>query len=119
MFGVFLSSPVIASTNYTYQTVSCEKEMKSKDFKNQLKMIQETQFSDTKLQLCKGLIKNNCISTKQLQELLTVFSFEQHKAEVAKEAYDKIVDKENFYKIYSDFKQEINIQEIEKYIQSK
>jgi hypothetical protein len=48
-----------------------------------------------------------------------VFSFEQHKAEIAKEAYDSVVDQSNFYKIYPLFKQEINIQEIEKYIQSK
>lgn len=100
-------------------TLLCEQAMKAKDFKQQLKVIQNTQFSDTKLQLCKGLIKANCISTKQLIELLKVFSFEQHKAEIAKEAYDSVVDQSNFYKIYPLFKQEINIQEIEKYIQSK
>ena len=93
--------------------------MSNKDFKQQLKTIQSKEFSDTKIQLCKGVIKNNCISVKQLQELLELFSFEQHKTEIAKEAYDKVVDKDSFHKIYSSFKQEINIQEIEKHIQSK
>ena len=119
----FLSS-ILITPSFAYQSVfcsseTCEKEMKNKDFKSQLKMIEETQFSDTKLQLCKGLIKNNCISTKQLKALLAVFSFEKHKTEIAKEAYDKVVDKGNFYQIYSVFKQEINVQEIEKYIQAK
>ena len=119
-FFLFCFSNVLfAHSNEVSITLSCEKEMKDKIFKQQLKVIQETTFSDTQLQLCKGLIKANCISTKQLIQLLTVFSFEQHKAQIAKEAYDSVVDKENFYKIYPQFKQEINIQEIEKYIQSK
>ena len=117
--GSIFTAPVLAHQMVTYQSVTCDKEMKNKDFKNQLEMIEETQFSETKLQLCKGLIKNNCISSKQLKQLLDVFSFEKHKTVIAKEAYKKVVDKENFYQVYSVFKQEINIQEIENYIQSK
>jgi hypothetical protein len=120
---LFLSSifltPTLANQLAPYEVVSCEKEMKNKDFKKQLEVIEETEFSDTKLQLCKGIIKNNCISIKQLKEFLGVFSFEKHKTEIAKEAYEKVVDKQNFYQIYSLFKQEINVQEIEEYIQSK
>jgi len=117
---IFLQTvPSFAFSPISCQNENCEKAMKNKDFKEQLKVIQETQFSETKLQLCKGLIKKNCISSKQLKELLSVFSFEQHKTEIAMEAYDKVVDQENFYQIYTVFKMENNIREIEQYIQSK
>ena len=93
------------------------KPMSSKDFKVQLKVIQSAEFMDTRQQLSKGLLKENCISVKQLKEVLALFDFEETKMKVAKQAYLSVVDRQNFRTIYSLFKHEHHVREIETYIQ--
>ncbi len=93
---------------------ACSKAMSNKDFKTQYKVIESAEFSETRLQLCKGILNDNCVSVKQLKEMLALFTFEAQKKEVAILAYPKVVDKENFRTIYADFKHEPNVREIEK-----
>lgn len=94
------------------------KPMSSKDFKAQLKVIESAEFMDTRKQLSTGLLKENCISVKQLNDLLSLFNFEEAKMNVAKKAYLSVVDRKNFRTIYPLFKHEYHVREIESYIQS-
>ena len=93
------------------------KSMSSKDFKAQLKVIESAEFMDTRQQLSTGLLKENCVSVKQLNELLSLFNFEEVKMIVAKKAYLSVTDRKNFRSIYSGFKHEYHVREIENYIQ--
>ncbi|MDB4835038.1 DUF4476 domain-containing protein [Cyclobacteriaceae bacterium] len=110
--GLILSLVVYGQSN-------CPKGISNKDFKAFVKVIESTEFTDTRLQLCQGFVKENCVSVKQVVALLDFFQLEKQKAEVAKAAYANVVDKENFRSIYLKFKQEIYIREIETFVQSQ
>ena len=99
-----------------YADNGCSKPVKKSVFKANVATIEATDFSQTRLELVKSFVAENCISVKQLQSLLTYFNFEAHKAEVAISAYDNVVDKNNFHEIYRDFSNESYIRDIQKQI---
>ena len=95
---------------------ACPKPVKKGIFKSNLETIEQTDFSQTRLDLANEFVKSNCVSTKQLKEILALFNFEAHKAEVAISAYDNVVDKNKFHEIYREFSNETYIRDIQKQI---
>ena len=76
-------------------------------------------FESTNLNIVKTAIDKNYFSSEQLREILKYFNFESNKLEIAKYAYTKICDKNNFFKVYDAFNFDSSIDELKNYISGK
>ena len=47
----------------------------------------------------KSILSSNCVNTDQVMQICKLFSFEQSKLDFAKHAYNKTVDKGNYFKV--------------------
>lgn len=103
----------------TVSSGGCSAAMSATDFSEAKKTISSKGFEDTKLQTAKQVVKNNCLNTNQVTEIIKLFGFEETKLDFAKLAYDKTVDKNNFYKIGDSFSFSSSVDELNKFLDSK
>lgn len=102
------------------QDYDCKsKIINAKDFEDLKNSVSSKSFEQTKLEIIKQAVDWNYISSRQLKELLQLFSFEDSKVEAAKYAYDKVCDKKNFSTIYDVFSFESSITSVAEYVKSK
>jgi len=73
--------------------------MNSGRFAEAKQTIKNGSFDATKLSIAKNIINTNYFTTDQVLELCKLFSFDESKLEVAKTAYFRTVDVNNFYKV--------------------
>lgn len=78
-------------------------EMSTARFQALVNEVRNTSFESSKLNVIRGAMAQNKLSSNQLLSLLQEFSFESSKLDLAKELYPKIVDRENLYTINSAF----------------
>lgn len=93
--------------------------IKPDDFKELKHDINNRSFESTNLSIVKTAIDKNFFSSEQIKEILSYFTFENNKVEIAKYSYKKICDKNNFFKVYDAFNFESSIEEIKNYISDK
>lgn len=77
--------------------------MNDGDFNALLTTISNTSFESSKKDVAMAGIRNNTLSALQIKTILQTFSFESTKLEVAKFAYDRSTDKQNFFKVLDVF----------------
>ena len=65
--------------------------------------IEKQSFEDTKLKMVNQFLTGNCVSTGQVKTLMSLFSFEANKLDIAKKAYKKTVDKESYFTLNDEF----------------
>jgi hypothetical protein len=97
----------------------CRQAMNMRDFEDAKKAISDNSFEDTKLSTAEQVISANCLNTTQITALIKLFSFEETKLEFAKKAYDRCVDKNNYYKVGSALTFESSKTELNEYLQSR
>ena len=71
--------------------------MSQKDFDQIKQSLQKEWFENNRITSAKFIIENNNFSSSQVRELMQLFSFDDKKLEIAKLAYRKTVDKQNYY----------------------
>jgi hypothetical protein len=76
-------------------------------------------FEDKMLEVARTALKNTQVKTSQVHQLLQQFTFEQNKLEMAKYAYDRTIDKNNYYTLYNDFTFNNYSSQLDKYINSR
>jgi hypothetical protein len=91
----------------------------SADMGNLKGSIQKQSFSDNKMNVAKTFLKNKCLSVSQIKDVMGLFSFEADKLSFAKLAYDRCVDKENYYMVSDAFSFSSSNDELTDYINSK
>lgn len=91
----------------------------SADMGNLKGSIQKQSFSDNKMNVAKTFLKNKCLSVSQIKDIMGLFSFEADKLSFAKLAYDRCVDKENYYMVSDAFSFSSSNDELTDYINSK
>ncbi|WP_196886310.1 DUF4476 domain-containing protein [Aureivirga sp. CE67] len=89
------------------------------DFNRAKQSISSKTFSDTKLRVAKQIIDNNCFNAGQVKSLMSLFTFEDEKLDIAKYAYNKTTDKENYYKVNDAFEFEMTIGDLQDYIKTQ
>jgi hypothetical protein len=62
--------------------------------------IENQWFSDGKMQVFQQAAANNYFTAAQVNDLINLFSYSNDKLEVAKQAYVKTIDKENYFMVY-------------------
>lgn len=78
--------------------------MMNPDVFNQLKlMVSNEPFDNNKLKIAKQAISANGVSSAQVRELIGFITFESNKLELAKFAYGKVFDKENYFMVNDGF----------------
>lgn len=115
------TEPAPSSTTTTTTTTSsaCVNPMGSSDFAEAKKSIASKSFEDSKITMAKQIIKANCLSTAQVKEIMMLFSFEDTKLDLAKFAYNRTTDPNNYYKLNDAFTFESSIEELDKYVESQ
>ena len=69
-------------------------------------------FESTRVELAKTAIQQNNFTTDQIKLLLSFFTFESSKLEVAKLAYAKTIDRQNYFRIFDAFAFDSSIREL-------
>ena len=72
-------------------------------FNNLVRVVNNTSFDATKLVIIKQSLRDNYFTTEQVAILMSHFSFDSHKLVLAKKAYEKVVDKENYFMVNEQF----------------
>ncbi len=68
-----------------------------RDFDQVKQSLQKEWFENNRLTSAKFIIENNFFTAMQVKELMQLFSFDDKKLEIAKLAYRKTIDKQNYY----------------------
>lgn len=97
-------------------TIGCPYPMNMADFNALKSSIGSKSFEDSKLTIAKQGINNNCLTTMQVKEILSQFTFEDTKLQFAKYAYDRVYDVNNYFKINDAFTFESSIEELNEYM---
>lgn len=85
-------------------------------FRQLKKRIMYTRFESDKLDIMEMELAHHYFTSQQVFELVSLFDYESYRVEVAKMAYHKTVDKQNFYLVYDAFHFSSSIDKLERYI---
>ena len=99
--------------------IGCESPMDDIAFEAVKGNINSKSFSDSKMRIAKQVARSNCLFTKQIRDIMNLFSFETDKLEFAKFAYDFTYDQGNYYKVNDAFSFENTISELDKFLKTK
>lgn len=77
--------------------------MSAEDFSILQQMVSNTSFEETRLALIKQAIGSRAVSTQQVLSLMNMMSFESTRLELAKWAYSKTIDRENYFIVNQGF----------------
>jgi len=83
-----------------------------------LKQIDKEWLESNKLKSALQIVKANTVSAAQVKELLLLFSFENNKLELAKQAYASTVDKKNYDMVFDVFSFSNSKTELSRYIRN-
>lgn len=86
--------------------------MDSRDFDAFRQSISNASFDNTRKSVAMSGISGNSLSIEQIRTILTLFSFESTRLEVAKYAYDYTPDKNRYYELTDAFTFDSNKNEI-------
>ena len=86
--------------------------MNSSSFLAAKQTINKQSFEDTKLTTVKQILKSNCLTSAQIKEIMLLFDFEAYRLEVAKTAYGRCVDKNNYFSLNDAFQFESSVEEL-------
>jgi hypothetical protein len=90
--------------------------MSSSNFSSAKSSISGQSFEDTKLSTARQIISSNCLTADQIKQVMLLFSFEDSKLTFAKEAHEKCVDKNNYFKVNDAFSFSSSVEDLNKSI---
>ncbi len=77
--------------------------MSGREFESVKEQIRKEWFENNRLTSAKTIIDKNNFTAQQAKEMVLLFGFENNKLEIAKYAYRKTVDKQNYYMVNDAF----------------
>lgn len=99
--------------------IGCKPVIGEDDFARAKASIDKAGFAETKMTIAKQVASANCLLTRQVIDVMDLFSFESDKLEFAKFAYERTYDLGNYYKVNDAFKFSGSIDELSKYIEGR
>ncbi len=109
----------VQATESTIREVPTCSPMAGRDFADAKTSITSKSFEDSKMTTAKQVLKSSCMSTDQIKDVMSLFSFEESKLTFAKAAYDRCSDKQNFWKLNDAFTFESSIDDLNNYIEKQ
>ncbi|MFN0047506.1 MAG: DUF4476 domain-containing protein [Cytophagales bacterium] len=92
--------------------------MISTTFAEAKKSVAAKGFDETRITESKQILDANCMTAKQIKELLATYGFEESRLEIAKYAYQRCTDQNNYFLVNSAFSFETSVDELNRYIKS-
>jgi hypothetical protein len=93
--------------------------MPEMELNNLKSIIGSKSFDSTRLTISKQAVSSSYLSTTQVKQLLSLLTFESSRLELAKAAFDRTVDRQNYYLTYTSFSFDSSVNELIRYIQSQ
>ncbi len=87
------------------------------EFAQMREQLKRQHFENGRVEMAKQLVNKNYLSSRQVHQLLQLFSFENNKLEIAKVSYRNTTDKNNYYMVYDVFSFDRSRQELTQYIE--
>ncbi|NNM15204.1 MAG: DUF4476 domain-containing protein [Bacteroidia bacterium] len=78
--------------------------------------LKNQSFESTRLRMAKQVISQNYFTTVQVSELMRLFNFDSKRLELAKHAYGRTIDKENYYSVSNMLSFNSSIDELMRFI---
>lgn len=97
----------------------CPRPMSKYDFEQALNSIESKSFESSKLTIAKQVVSANCLLSRQVKQMMKLFTFESDKLEFAKYAYRYTWDINNYFMLNDVFEFESSIDELNDYINSR
>jgi len=94
-------------------------DMAAPDFGKLKSSVKAKTFSADMISTLKVGIKNKCVTTEQVKELLGLFSFESDKLEMAKYLYSFTSDKDNYYTVGDVFTFSSSVSELNEFLEDQ
>jgi hypothetical protein len=105
------------SSDNSYGDYRFSQVMSNRDFDLVLQSIQREWFENNKMESARQIITTNYFTSEQVKEMIQLFNFENNKLELAKLAYKKTVDPENYRCVIEQLTFSSNKAELSRYIQ--
>ena len=96
--------------------IGCPWPMKPNNFLRAKHSINSADFENDKLMTAKQISRSNCLTSKQVKQIMELFDFEDSKLKFAKFAYRGIYDIENYFIINDSFDFASSKRELNNYI---
>jgi len=80
--------------------------------------INSRSFEDSRLTLARQVIDSNWLTSAQVRELMSAFSFEQSRMAVAKAGWHRVVDPERYFMVNDGFSFDSSVRELDHYMRS-
>jgi hypothetical protein len=90
--------------------------MRPDEFAAALNSIRSRGFEETRLNLAQQIVGSNWLTTVQVREMMAVFSFEQSRIALAKAAWHRVVDPQQYYLVHEAFAFDSSSRELDRYI---
>ena len=86
--------------------------MNTREFETVKTSLRKEWFENNRITSAKFIIEKNNFTTAQVKEMMMLFTFENNRLEIAKLAYNKTIDKNNYYQLndaltFSNSKEEL------------
>ena len=88
------------------------------EFSNVLRSMEKEWFENNRTKSASQIISTNYFTAAQVKQLLQLFTFENNKLDLAKQAYGKTVDQRNYFMIDDVFSFSSSKDELARYIRS-
>lgn len=93
--------------------------MSEQPFNAAKKSIESKSFEDDKMTVARQISRNQCLTTQQVKDIMSLFTFEASKLEWAKMAYERTYDIGNYWMLNDAFTFSSSIDELDEYIESR
>lgn len=100
---------------YTGRT-GCTNVVTEMNFKQMISTLKAKTFESDKLTIAKQLFKTNCYTVAQIKDILTLFTFESNRLDLAKFAYSCTFDFDNYYQLNELFTFNSSVEDLNDYI---
>jgi hypothetical protein len=91
----------------------------SQEFNERLGAVTRESFDNKRLGKAKQVFEDEILSTNQVITVVKVFSFDDSKLDFAKWAYNRTLDKKNYYKVEDQFSFGSSKSELSNYVRSQ
>lgn len=88
------------------------------EFNNAMTYLYSLQYEDTRMSVGQQMLSNHVFTSDQVHDIVMAYQFESNRVEIAKMAYLRTLDPQNFYVVYDAFQYESSVIRVDGYIAS-
>jgi hypothetical protein len=90
--------------------------MNPASFSQALAQIKQQNFESTRLTVSKQIITSNFFTSDQVRQMMQQMSFESSRVELARFAYNRVLDQQNYYLVNNAFSFSSSVDELNSYL---